>query len=170
MALAFLLMLASGTAMVFGDLAPALKFRLYQWHKSLGVLLLLAAVLRLGLRLLVRPPALPASIAGLEALAAKAAHVALYIFMLAVPLSGWVMVSANVIGIPTIVFGWFQWPHLPGLGPDAGVEGAAKSVHFWLTLGFAGLIAVHVAAVVKHLVFDRENILARMWWGRGKDA
>lgn len=168
MAVAILLMLVSGFVMAFADIGQALQFRMYQWHKSLGVLLLLAVVARILLRLLTRVPPLPASMPGAEKALAKAGHLALYGLMVAMPLTGWVMVSASVFGLPTIVFGWFEWPHLPGLGADAAVEGVAKSIHFWLALAIAATIAGHIAAVIKHIVVDRENILARMWFGRGR--
>ncbi|PWR20030.1 cytochrome b [Zavarzinia compransoris] len=166
MAVAFVLMLASGFVMAYGDLSQSLKFRMFQWHKSLGVLLLLAFVLRLGWRLFHRPPAFPASVTGLALAAAKGGHLALYALMILLPLSGWVMVSASVYGLPTIVFGWFEWPHLPGLAGDEGASDGAKTAHLVLALLFAATIAGHVLAVIKHYLFDRENFMARIWWTR----
>jgi cytochrome b561 len=164
MAAAFLLMLASGLCMTYLEIDKALKFNLYQWHKSLGVLLLAAFALRLGWRLSHKPPALPAFMPPLEALAAKAGHIALYACMIAVPLSGWVMVSSSVYGLPTIVFGWFEWPHIPRIAANESVNAAAKNAH-WLLAWFFGLcIAGHIAAVVKHAAIDKHNLLPRMWF------
>lgn len=167
MALAFLLMLVSGFVMAYGGLPPGQRFDLYQWHKSLGVVLLLAFFLRLGLRLVRRPPPLPASFPRWEAVAAKAGHRALYLCMIIMPVSGWIVVSASVYGLPTIVFGLFEWPHVPGLTGDKAVEQGAGSVHLVMALAFVLLIAVHIAAVVKHAVVDRHNLLARLWWVKG---
>lgn len=166
MALAFILMLASGLIMAEDDLdlAKATRFAMYQWHKSLGVILLLAFFLRLVLRFVFKPPALPASFAKLEALGAKAGHWALYALMIAMPLSGWAMVSASVYGLPTIVFGLFEWPHLPGIAANKDVYEAANKAHEIMGTVFIGLILLHVAAVVKHWVVDKENLLRRMWW------
>ncbi|WP_158596007.1 cytochrome b [Oleomonas cavernae] len=168
MAIAFFLMLGSGFAMAYGDLSQALKFRMFQWHKSLGVLLLLTFALRLGWRLFNRPPVLPPSLQGLQRLAAKGGHWLLYLCMIALPVSGWVMVSASVYGLPTIVFGWFEWPHIPGLAGDEAVSDGAKTAHFWLALLFALAIAGHIGAVIKHFIVERENFMARIWWtGKG---
>ncbi len=162
MAVAFLLMLASGLSMVHLDMAKSLKFSMYQWHKGLGVLLLLTFALRLGWRLLHKPPALPASIKGLEAVVAKAGHIALYICMFVVPVAGWVMVSSSPYGLPTIVFGWFEWPHVPGIAGNEAVEATSKTAHRLLAWFFGLCIAGHVAAVIKHFVIEKENLLPRM--------
>lgn len=162
MAIAFFLMLASGLAVEYLDMAKKLKFSMIQWHKSLGVLLLAAFVIRLGWRLFHKPPVLPASIKGLEALAAKAGHIALYLCMLAVPLTGWAMVSSSSYGLPTIVFGWFTWPHIPGIAGNDAVNGAAKTAHWLLAWAFLICIGGHIAAVIKHAVIDKENLLPRM--------
>jgi cytochrome b561 len=164
MAAAFLLMLTSGLSMIYLEMEMSLKYNLYQWHKSLGVLLLVAFVLRIGWRLVNKPPALPDFMPRLEALAAKAGHIALYVCMIAVPLSGWVMVSSSPLDIPTIVFGWFEWPHIPKIAGNEIINDAAKNAH-WLLAWFFGLcIAGHIAAVIKHAVIDKHNLLPRMWF------
>jgi cytochrome b561 len=163
MAVAFLCMLASGLLMT--DLEDkSLQFQIYQWHKSLGVILLLAFFLRLGVRLLTHPPALPENFPRLEKWAAKAGHWGLYAVMVLMPLSGWVMVSASPYGLPTIVFGWFAWPHLPGITANAAIEDWAKTGHEIMAYAFMGLITVHVAAVLKHALRDGQNLLPRMWF------
>lgn len=167
MAAAFFAMLGSGLALEFAEMEKSFTFKLVQWHKSLGVLLLLAFAARLGWRLFNKPPRLPESIRGLEALAAKAGHAALYFFMFAMPFSGWLMASSSPYGLPTIVFGWFEWPHVPGVAGNDAVNGLARGAHGWMAYAFILVILGHVAAVVKHVVFDRENILRRMWWGKG---
>ena len=169
MALAFILMLASGLAMDSdGLLPPALKFQMFQWHKSLGVCLLMLFFVRLGWRLLHEPPALPASIKGLEKLAAHAGHWGLYALMIAMPLTGWLMVSASVFGLPTIVFGLFEWPHIPGVAMNEAISGAANQAHGLLAWVFIALIAGHIAAVIKHAVIDKHNLLPRMGIGKAE--
>lgn len=164
MALAILLMLASGLSLEYLKLEPGFKFNLYQWHKSLGVLVLWAATLRLGIRLMTTPPALPASFAKYEVTLAKLGHWGLYALMFALPISGWVMVSSSIYGLPTIVFGWFEWPHIPGIAANPKVSELAKITHWYLALGLLALLVGHVGAVVKHAVIDKHNLLTRMWW------
>ena len=81
--------------------------------------------------------------------------------MLAVPLSSWVMVSASVYGLSTIVPGWFGWPHIPGIAMNEAVENLAKNTHMILAFSFLAQIAGRIGAVVNHTVIDRENLLRR---------
>lgn len=166
MAIAFLLMLTSGILM--SDIADkALQFKVFQWHKSLGVILLISLFLRLAIRLLVAHPDLPANMKPLEKKAAHAGHLLLYCAMLTVPLTGWATVSGSVIGLPTIVFGLFEWPHIPGIAGKNFAEFFEES-HGLLAYSFLALIAVHIAAVIKHAIVDHENLLPRMGIGRVK--
>jgi cytochrome b561 len=167
MAIGFFAMLGSGVVMTNISIFPidqSMQFKLYQWHKSAGVLLLLAFGLRLGWRLFTTVPDLPGQMKPWEKSAAKMGHYALYVMMLVQPLTGWVMVSASVYGIPTIVFGLFEWPHIPGVEGEMKIEQLAKSAHFYGALAFAGLIAIHIGATVKHYITDKINLLRRMWW------
>jgi len=169
MAIAFFLMLGSGLATEYMPMGKSLQFNMIQWHKGLGVLLLLTFILRLGWRIFHKPPPLPSSIKGLEAVVSKAGHIALYICMFFVPLSGWVMVSSSVYGLPTIVFGWFEWPHIPLIAGNTAVNEASSNIHWALTWFFGLCIAGHITAAVKHIVIDKENILLRMVPKRGRN-
>lgn len=167
MALSFFVMLTSGFVMSNAEsLEPSIKFKLYQWHKSGGVLLLLAFFVRLGMRLWRAAPILPASFKKLDIVAAKWGHWGLYGLMIAMPVTGWVIVSSSGYGLPTLVFNWFEWPHIPGLAGNKMLRSIAGQAHLILAFVFAFMIAAHVAAVVKHALKDKVNLLPRMWWGR----
>lgn len=168
MAVAFILMLFSGLTMDTGLFEKSLRFQMYQWHKSLGVLLLIAFFLRLAIRFVKPRPELPEQMKPLEKKAAKFGHFALYGVMLAVPLSGWVMVSSSKLGLPTLVFGLFEWPHVPGVQGMKTIHSLAYESHELLAYGMIALIVLHVLAVIKHAVFDKENLLPRMGIGRQK--
>lgn len=177
MAIAFFMMLASGILMTYVDIGQSLKFQMYQWHKSGGVLLLMAFGLRLMWRWISDIPELPNHFSNLEKTAAKSGHWALYAFMILMPLTGWLMASSSAFGLPTIVFGWFTWPHIqdvptlfglspwPGIAGNEALETLAKNAHFFLAIFFGITIATHIAAVIKHARVDNENLLTRMWWG-----
>lgn len=167
MGLAFLFMLASGFGREYLELDKSLKSLLMQWHKATGVLLLLGFVLRIGWRLLHRPPALPLSLPRFERIGAKAGHWLLYATMFVMPFSGWVMSSASGYSPSTDVFGWFQWPHVPNLEGEKAIGGFAHSSHLIVAWVFTGLIAAHILAVIKHAVVDKQNLLTRMWYGKG---
>ncbi|MCI5048939.1 MAG: cytochrome b [Rickettsiales bacterium] len=167
MAIGFLLMLGSGITMSYIELEKSLTFKLYQWHKSGGVILLCAAALRLLVRLITHTPDIPAYLQGLERLAVKAGHWGLYAIMILMPLSGWVMVSSSPFGLPTIVFGWFEWPHIPTItSDDKAIYQASNSAHFYLAILFGLMIIGHVGAVIKHRIIDKHNLLTRMWWSK----
>lgn len=169
MAVAFIVMLTSGFVMSYAEIDKSFKFNMYQWHKSGGVILLIAFLVRIGWRFIGKVPSLPASFQGIEKLAAKAGHWGLYLMMLALPLTGWIMVSSSIYGLPTVVFNWFEWPHIPNIQANKDVNTAAKTAHFYLALLFAVLIAGHIAAVIKHILIDKENLLTRMWWAKRKE-
>lgn len=143
-------------------------FALIQLHKSIGITVLLLSLVRLGWRLANPPPPLPASMPGWERGLAKAAHIGLYVIMIGLPLTGWIMVSTSKIQVPTVLFGAIPWPHVPGLGH---LTGAAKTAwngfghegHEILAWGAYLLVGLHVAGALKHQFFDRDApILAHM--------
>jgi len=164
-AVSILFMLLLGWRMVelpFGED----KFAEYQLHKSLGITILVASVLRLAWRLLNPPPA-PLESERWERLAAAAAHWALYGLMIGIPITGWLMVSASPWGIPTVVWGVLGVPHLPALealspeGKEAA-EKLLKAVHLWAGYAMAGLMGLHVVAALRHSVVIGDDTLARM--------
>lgn len=163
MAAAILAMLAMGFLMTGDMLEMGLKFQMYQWHKSLGVILLWLIALRLVWRLTHKAPEMGATFPKWERIAASAGHIMLYLLMIALPISGWLMVSSSPLGLPTIVFGWFQWPHMPGVEVDEIANKMYKERHYLLAWMLIVMIAGHVGAVIKHWLIDKENILPRMW-------
>jgi cytochrome b561 len=165
MAICFILMLGSGLVMTEdGLLEKSMQFTLYQWHKSLGVLLLIAFFLRIAVRLISKPPTLPVNFLKWERMAAHAGHWGLYALMLSIPLAGWAIVSSSSYGLPTIVFGLFEWPHIPNIAGNHDIEEIAEEVHEILAYALMVMIALHVGAVIKHFVKDKINLLPRMWW------
>ncbi|MGH1398861.1 MAG: cytochrome b [Alphaproteobacteria bacterium] len=168
MALGLFIMLGSGFVLEFVELERALKFKMFQWHKSGGVILLIAFGLRILWRIISQIrgqiPHLPENFPKIDRIAAHLGHLGLYALMIAMPLSGWAMVSSSNYGLPTIVFGWFEWPHIPGVAGDEGINKLSKTAHGLLAYALVGMIVLHVAAVVKHAVKDHENLLTRMWW------
>ena len=172
-AIAIVTIATLGLVMVNVKLAPVWQFRLYQWHKSVGITILLLAVLRLLWRLSHRPPPLPADMPRIERQAAESTHVLLYGLMLGLPLVGWALVSASPYNIPTVLYGVLPWPHLPvlpHLSNKAAVEGVLKLVHAYGAFVLIGLVALHAAAALRHHLVIRDDVLRRMipglpWFG-----
>lgn len=147
-----------------------------QQHKALGLTVLALSILRLVWRLARPAPPLPRSMPPLERLASALSHWAFYGLMLAMPLSGWAMISTSpeFSMVPTGWFGLFTVPHLPadplvaaaassGLAADtAGASAAFAGIHEALAYGALALLALHVAAALRHHYILGDGVLARM--------
>jgi cytochrome b561 len=158
--IALLIVGAFGMGLVMTDI-PGItptKLKYYSWHKWTGVTILALAALRLLWRLAHRPPAYPPTLALWQRSAAHGLHGALYLLMFAVPLSGYFYSLAA--GVPVVYFGLLELPVL--IAPNPALKPVLKLVHFWLNMGLAASVALHVAAAVKHQWIDRDTILQRM--------
>lgn len=136
----------------------ALRADLKTWHFMLGLAVLALVAVRLATRFLSGPaPGIEPHIARWQQRGAGAIHVALYVFMIGMPLLGWFAVSAK--GDPVAFYG-MQLPLL--IGPDKGLYRSLKEIHE--TIGTAGyyLIGLHAAAALFHHYVLRDNTLARM--------
>lgn len=127
-------------------------------HKAIGVLLFIALVVRLVWRWVDHTPAPLPSHTPLERKGAHGAHLALYIGLVAVMVSGYLISTADGRGVD--VFGLFEVPAtLSGLKNQEDVAG---TVHLWLASGLIGLAVLHAGAAIKHHVFDKDATLKRM--------
>jgi len=136
-------------------------FELIQLHKSFGFLLLGLIILRIAWRLGNVAPALPASVGGLERRTAPLAHLALYAFQLALPLSGWALVSVSMLEIPSMPFNLFVMPNLP-LGLSDTAENFWAAVHWYLAYAGIALVVLHIAAALRHHFWLRDSVFTRM--------
>ena len=165
MALAIVGMIALGLIMTDLPRGSTLQFSMFQLHKSVGVTVLLLTLLRLAWRLAHRPPALPDEMPVWEKLAAHAGHLGLYALMFGLPLSGWAVVSASPLNIPTVLFGVIHWPHLPLLSTLANkkpVAEALESLHSAAAWILIALLVVHAGAALRHHFLLKDDVLRRM--------
>ncbi|MCR4268170.1 cytochrome b [Nitratireductor sp. ZSWI3] len=140
---------------------PALQFDLYQWHKSVGFLILALALLRLAWRLLTKSPAPPEGLPHWELAAARLAQALLLLLTVVVPLTGWLIASTSPLRIPSYVFNLVVVPHLP-LTPSQDADRLWSSLHAYLAYA-AGLLAlVHIGAALWHHFLLRDETLSRM--------
>ncbi len=137
------------------------KLKLYNWHKWAGVSIFILVVLRSAWRLTHAAPTLPPMPAW-QRFAAHASHVLLYVFMFAIPLTGWLMSSAK--GFQTVYFGVLPLPDL--LGKDEERGELLELVHRWLNYSMMAVVAAHAAAALKHHFVDRDDVLRRMMPGK----
>lgn len=151
------LALAGEIALGFAMPKDASGFAEYQLHKSIGITILALSLLRLGWRF---THARPAPIeGGLNGFLASAVHLGFYTFMIAMPLTGWALVSSDPIDVPTVLFGIVPLPHLP-LGE--GVNHLAREAHEWLAWGGLALFVLHVVGALRHHFILHDDLLARM--------
>jgi cytochrome b561 len=158
-----------GLVMTQLHISQMTQFKLYQLHKSIGITVLMVVVLRLLWRIGHRPPALPATIPPLERKAAKGTHLVLYGLLFGMPLTGWALVSASPLNIPTVLFGVLPWPHLPvlpTLSDKEPVEAMLKLVHASGAWVLIALLVLHVGAALRHHFFLHDDVLRRMLPGR----
>jgi cytochrome b561 len=156
LALMILGSLAVGLYMTSLPFSPR-RLQLYNWHKWAGVTILLLSAARLLWRLSHRPPALPPMPAW-QARASSAAHGVLYVLFFAVPLAGWAYSSAA--GFPVVLFGVLPLPDF--VAKDQALAESLKPLHRWLAWGLGALVALHIAAALKHQFIDRDGLLMRM--------
>ena len=143
------------------------KFFLTQTHKSIGLTILVLSLIRVAWRLMNPVPPLPASMSAVTKFAAHATHFLLYLLIIAIPLSGWLLVSSSPLGLPTMYFGWFAWPQLPYF---SDLPRAAKkiwvhefgTVHVYLAWSAIVLVTIHVVAALYHQFIRRDIVLGRM--------
>ena len=138
-------------------------------HKSIGITVLGLAVLRLLWRLSHPPPKLPETYARWERLAAHGAHLALYVWIFALPITGWLHDSAwkEAATHPLFLFDvvpWFRLGFVEGLDPAVKepLHTVLGTVHFWFGYLLYGLLALHVAGALKHQWLDRQPELQRI--------
>ena len=138
-------------------------------HRALGLSVIALALVRIGWRIGHRPPPWPAHMTPLERRLAGGVHALFYVLMLALPLTGWALVSTGLppgqVAGPAAEFGPFAVPPLPL--PNA-LGRAFYTSHSALGWTMLALLVLHALAVVKHWLFDRDNVLARIGFGARK--
>lgn len=156
MAACILTMFFIGVGMV-STIAPK-YLPLIAIHKSLGVVILLLVLIRLGLRLRYGAPALPVGLPIPMKLAAKLSHYLLYALMIVMPLLGWAMLSAA--DYPVVVFGGM---HLPMILPQSdSVHTLLWDAHYYLAFAFFALVLLHLGAALFHGLIRRDGVFNSM--------
>jgi cytochrome b561 len=156
MAISIIAMLFVGIGMV-STIAPK-YLSLVATHKTLGIAILILAVLRVVVRLKSGTPPLPRDLPVPMRLAAKLSHYALYASMLAMPLLGWAMVSAG--GYPVKLLWGIQ---LPAIAPhSAALFTLLHTAHVTLAFAFFAMILLHIAAALFHALVRKDGVFESM--------
>lgn len=164
-------------------MAMPLKMLVLPIHVSGGMTVLVLTVLRVVWRLTHRPPAFFADMSGLERTGAHIVHFALYTMMFAMPLIGWMLLSAHPArpgpGLP-IWWGLFHLTPIAAIQSIALQPGGIAAQTAWHdtfdhmhTAGatiMIALLVLHVAGALKHQIIDKQAELARMGLGKASAA
>jgi cytochrome b561 len=134
------------------------KFATIANHKSVGMLILLLMLARIGWKLANRGLPQPLPMARPQQIAAAAGHGILYLLLLALPLSGWLMSSAA--GYPPAFFGLFEFPSLVGASHD--LNETLEEVHETLFNAVVVVAVLHALAAIFHHVWMKDDTLRRM--------
>jgi cytochrome b561 len=132
----------------------------FLWHKTIGVTILLLALVRLGWRLMHRPPPFPPELPRWQRLAATWNHRAFYFLIIILPLTGLTAISDGAESATTSLQFGLAFPLIPGV-PEA-LGDLMGDAHEWLVKLTIALLALHVAAALKHQLFDRNRMTGRM--------
>ncbi|MDE1892504.1 MAG: cytochrome b/b6 domain-containing protein [Betaproteobacteria bacterium] len=139
------------------------------FHKSLGITVLLLVILRILWRVSHQAPAMPTHLKIWEKRLAVLGHTLLYLLILLVPLSGWLHDSAwkDASTHPMTLFGLISWPRIGfimNLNPvtKENLHHVFGVIHTTLNYSLYGILFIHIAAVYKHERIDKISVLSRM--------
>ena len=155
------LVFALGLAATAAYFDAARTFDLYQAHKALGWLTLVLLAARLAARAARTAPPPAPRWSRMTRWSSGFVHAALYALLAAIPLIGWLRVSSAIVPIPVSLFGLATIPNIASV--DAVWSENMAFAHKAGAWALAALVALHVAAALKHQFADRDAIFARMW-------
>ncbi len=127
-------------------------------HKSIGILLFLVVIFRLYWRWLTPPPVALSSHSSWEIRLAHFAHLLLYLLLLTIMISGYLISTAD--GRAIDVFDWFSIPATITSIPEQ--EDNAGWIHLMLASFLIGLALLHAAAALKHHFIDQDQTFKRI--------
>lgn len=161
MALAIIGMLGLGTLLARMEPSFA-NLWLFGLHKSIGISLLVAVVLRTVWHRVSPPPApLTDRIPMWQQLAARLVHRSMYLLLFIVPVTGWVASAAT--GIDVVIFGRIILPAI--VPPSELLDHIFFVAHSILTKVLAGLVVLHITGALHRHLVHRDRTLRRMIFG-----
>lgn len=136
---------------------PGVRAYWFNLHKSIGITLGVLVLVRLAWRLAHRPPQLPEALPRWQRIAARASHAGLYACMLVMPVTGYL--GSSFTRYPIRYFG-YTLPHWGWEGP--ALKALMSDVHLATVIVSMALIAIHVAAALKHGLSGADGVFTRM--------
>jgi len=148
-----------GVFMTTEGLSRGLQNALFIFHKNVGVFILLLVVARLLVRAGTTTAPLPASLPGWQKRAAAVSHVALYLLLLVMAVSGYIRVAAGGFPIETL-----DALGVPRLVPRSDtLAETAQWVHSNARFVLVAFILLHIGAALQHGLIKRDGVFSRIW-------
>jgi len=142
---------------------PGVRADAFNVHKSIGLTILALMIVRTLWRWRHPAPPLPAMPAW-QALLARTTHGAIYACLFLMPLAGYL--GSVFSGYPVKYFG----VTLPAWGwKDDAIKNAMSVAHFAVSWVLVAAVVLHVAGALKHWLWNRDGLVARMGIGRMPD-
>lgn len=140
------------------DVDGSFKGQVITLHKNIATTIIFLVLIRLFWRYTHPAPQLPDTMSPMMKVLAHLGHLALYLMLLALPITG--CLFSWSAGHPAPVLYLFEIPRLVQDNPD--ILEIVKPVHIYLSW-FAGFLVIgHIAAALKHHFIDKDNILRSM--------
>ena len=136
---------------------PGTPFAYASVHKTIGLTIFVLVLARIVYRFVNRPPVLPGTMAPWEKGLAHASHWLLYLTLIVMPVSGYIMSSSGKN--PISILGLVNFPKLP-IAKETG--DVAKEIHLFTQYALYALVIAHIGAIVWHLAVRRDGVLDRM--------
>lgn len=161
MALGLLLAVLFGLGSVYIDDTRTSRSAL-ALHQSVGFVMWLLALARAYWRATHAAPPPPEGFPAGQRIASAITHVTLYLFLLGMPISGYIGLAAR--GREISIFGLFDLPHVVPRSFD--LSAIAQDMHYYAQFALYALVLLHVGAALYHRFVLKDTILQRMLPGR----
>jgi cytochrome b561 len=149
-----LLDLGVWTVQVGEEISPRAFY--FNLHKSLGITIFALIILRIVWRIGHKPPAPLATYKAIERKIATGTHHLLYLFMVAIPVTGLIMGLYSKFGVK-----WFGLNFLPGLDNNS-IREFFEEAHELVGIALLVILALHVVGALKHKFIDKDETMSRI--------
>ena len=148
-------------AQIAEDAPKAKEEELMGVHVALGMTILILSVIRIGWRITHKPPPPNPDHPKWERVLASVVHKIFYFLIIALPLTGYLLVQYGTGGWPISMFGIFDFPGLP-VPKNHDTHEVFEGIHGALANVMLVLFFLHIAGAWKHQLFDRDGTIFRM--------
>jgi cytochrome b561 len=141
-------------------LGAATRNFIYTYHKTFGLIVLAAMLIRLVVKLKQGAPAYEPPLERWQAIISGLVHKALYVCLIAMPILGWMATDASNYPVE-----FFSWSLPQFIDKDKDLGALLYEVHGILGWVLTGLLAMHVGAAMMHWLVKRDGVISRMTFG-----